>query len=253
MPLLTQSEAYAYCLGHLQLAPKMFHGQSRLAKFACVSRRYARIVKEGAAWESACRTFAPKLSEKVAASEGAKSLGSAGWASFAKLLTWCPGYCQETENMKLCELKPIQQHLSPEGPLRPASNVYRREILPAAKKSKKFLMLYCKHDECYTRRWGVDRIVFRGLVGSVEELTELSGLEFAETAEQIPTHEGFSTCPFCPSPLRRFPKEGVNVPLDVSADFWICSSGHLFGLLERPYHDFSDEEEEEDEDEYEYE
>lgn len=168
-------------------APKkhrQFNGFKRLATFARVSRRYSRIVNEQGAWESACRKFVPQLCDKMAPLEGLEGLGSGGWASFAKLLMWCPGYSEETENMELNELEPIEQNLSSQGPWFPASIAYRREILPDAKKCSKFFMLFCKHDECYTRRIGVDRIVFRGLVGSVEELAALSGFDFTSEDSQ---------------------------------------------------------------------
>jgi hypothetical protein len=71
-----------------------YEGMMALASVACVSPRYARLVKEHA-WEGACRKVAPEACMKLqlAPLTGSEnSPGGEGWASFAKLLVWCPGF-----------------------------------------------------------------------------------------------------------------------------------------------------------------
>lgn len=61
-----------------------------LASLSCVSTRFANLLK-GHGWERACRTAVPELCTALL-DRGQQSPGDAGWASFAKLLTRCPGY-----------------------------------------------------------------------------------------------------------------------------------------------------------------
>jgi hypothetical protein len=79
---------------------RAFDGMVALASFACVSPRYARLVKEHA-WEGACRKVAPEACTRLAPLRGSEySPGGAGWASFAKLLVWCPGFRVGTKDQR---------------------------------------------------------------------------------------------------------------------------------------------------------
>ena len=77
-----------------------------LASFACVSSRYASLVKERA-WERACRNALPDLC-KILLNGDKESPGNAGWDCFAKLLTRCPGY-----RSKMVNLVMVMNHIPP--------------------------------------------------------------------------------------------------------------------------------------------
>lgn len=61
-----------------------------LASLSCVSTRFRILMKERG-WERACRKAVPELCSALL-NGGQQSPGDAGWASFANLLTRCPGY-----------------------------------------------------------------------------------------------------------------------------------------------------------------
>lgn len=85
--------------------------RSTLASFACVSSRYASLVKERG-WEHACRGALPDLCE-ILLSRDKMSPGDAGWDCFAKLLTICPGY-----QSKWVNLVKVENHFPPEPDFR---------------------------------------------------------------------------------------------------------------------------------------
>lgn len=82
---------------------RAFEGMVALASVACVSPRYARLVKEHA-WEGACRKVAPEACMKLAPLRGLEnSPGGEGWASFAKLLVWCPGFIGKKDQRRVAD------------------------------------------------------------------------------------------------------------------------------------------------------
>ncbi|GAQ87798.1 hypothetical protein KFL_003780040 [Klebsormidium nitens] len=176
-----------------------FEGVPDLANFARVSRRYASVVRDSA-WAAACRRVAPEVCADLVPVGGAEnSPGEAGWMSFARLLTWCPGRLETPEKSrsgpfdcqairspgKMHKCEPAKQHLC-----RTRFPLWRR----------------CPPEASWQRK--------------------RKALPEQDASEKL------GICPFCPSPVRRVPRTALKVTETTLADFRYCSSGHVVGIVE---------------------
>lgn len=227
-------------------------GMASLATFACASRHCARLVRERA-WEAACRKAAPEVCARVSP-PGAHSNGPGGanWISFAKLLNWCPGqypgevertraqemlhampYCQAEGPMHTCV--PINGHMSPEqaGVEVVSSSLFVE--LPTCR--SELYMLCCTHE--FMHNYGfvdtnkIERRVYRGFIFCVDEWAAAHGIKPPLASQSL------GLCPFCAVPLRKVPRDCVDLTMDFAADFQIYEHGHVIGLVERVVQPFS--------------
>lgn len=227
-----------------------FEGVADLANFARVSRRYARVVRESG-WAAACRRVAPKLCADLVPIGGPEnSPGGTGWMSFAKLLAWCPGRLETPEKIRsgpfdcqgikslgtMHECEPAKQHvcrynLSVVEEVSAGSIILTAEAEGSAEAS---FMLCCVHEVKHRDGFGivgeircqVARKVFRGFVGSARVFATLIGNEPEKACEKL------GICPFCPSSVRRVPRKALRVTETTAADFRMCGTGHVVGIVE---------------------
>ncbi|GAQ80684.1 hypothetical protein KFL_000600010 [Klebsormidium nitens] len=182
-------------------------GVQGLASFARASGRCARFVRERA-WEAACRRIAPEVCAQIVQLGGEKSSPrDAGWMSFAKLLTWCPGGQESPEGMEGHPGDSGEQ-LSSAG-----MQAWLQELGSTGEKDD-------SRSKVSTMGAGrlINRIIYRGFIASDELWKSARGV-YAPGA-----------CHFCAGPRRGLP---VDEPVDTAVDFRVCSSGHVVGVVER--------------------
>jgi hypothetical protein len=235
-------------------------GMGYLASAACVSRRYARLVRQRV-WEAACRRIAPEVcaqitesSEMTLPGETGIGPGRASWLSFAKLLTWCPaqlrinpkyasldedgrgavcrGIGMDGRGIHVCEPDwSVAAHLCKD----PADleAVPSEEVLADA--SICGALFGCKHSFVHRGMYypsvmqeRIERKVYRGFISSIGNLAAVAGNNGGSKSEG---ERGL--CPFCASPLQKFPLKSLSLPKGTPADFRLCGAGHLVGLIEQ--------------------
>jgi hypothetical protein len=213
-----------------------------LASFTCVSSRYSRLVKERSSglWEGVCREAFLEMCMRLAPSGG--SPGDAGWASFAKLLAWCPGHRELSVTEKAGNAS--KGHL-----VNWVDVIGEEEFFSDASKCRAEYVLCCEQheDSCALpqeldfdgRGFGViymTNIIYRGFIGDVQAWAADSGIKLFG-AEGTRAEEGSAGsentkevgCPFCPSPVHWILPQRVTARPFASANFLVCSTGHIHG------------------------
>jgi hypothetical protein len=155
-----------------------------LASFASVSSRCSRLVKERSSglWEGVCRKAFPVMCMHMAPLGG--SPGDAGWASFAKLLAWCPGPREFPVTEKAGNAS--EGHLDTTN--LSTKQVPNEEFFSDASKCRAAFVLRCAHAEFHARelvyKMGDDRDnfsvttswIYRGFIGDLQAWAADSGI-----------------------------------------------------------------------------
>jgi hypothetical protein len=184
-----------------------------------------------------------------------KSPGDAGWASFAKLLKWCPGWhgereinkkwsAQETGYDSEVSSSMTEVQIAVEGHLDDCAEEVSKEFLSDPSKCRAAYVLCCTDHKDFEAEFGVSvSKIYRGFIVDVQAWAADCGIDLfgaersARTAEKgsAGSEDGKAVCPFCPAPVQRLPEELFSLPEDTflseSHDFLVCSTGQLHGLM----------------------
>jgi hypothetical protein len=175
----------------------------------------------------------------------------AGWASFAKLLVWCPGFIGKPKDQRRVALGTdggiksnyVESHLCRDGGASVEVPPGQLSIFADASKCDAYYMLRCcAHRETLNDDFLADsryieafdyeydmRILYRGFCSPAQ--AGHAAMPLTIVSAQVE-----DVCPFCSSPIRLKDETFGWLPGEFlkrnhySVNFLVCSTGHVLGL-----------------------